>query len=134
MSSFWTANKFWKILYFFSKGVPDALRHEIKGVLNVPNETLNEKYLGMPSDIGSSRNGAFKYLKGRLWSKIQGWIENTLSPVGKEVLVKAVAQAIPVYSMSCFKLPRGLCEHLNMLIRKFWWGSKNGQRKPHWVS
>ena len=49
-------------------------------------------------------------------------------------MVKSVAQAVPVYSMSCFKLPRGLCEHLNKLIRKFWWGSKNGQRKPHWVS
>ena len=57
-----------------------------------------------------------------------------MSSAGKEVLVKAVAQAIPVYSISCFKLPRGLCEHLNTLVRKFWWGSKNGHRKPHWVS
>ena len=57
-----------------------------------------------------------------------------MSTVGKEVLVKAVAQAVPVYSMSCFKLPRGLCENLNMLIRKFWWGSKDGHHKPHWVS
>ena len=119
---------------FFSKGVPDSIRNQIKGLLNVTNETINEKYLGMPSDIGSSKNGAFKYLKDRLWSKIQGWIEKSLSTAGKEVLVKLVAQAVPVYSMSCFKLPRGLCEHLNKLIRKFWWGSKNGQRKPHWVS
>src|SRR4051812_37625074 len=95
---------------------------------------LNEKYLGMPSDIGNSKNGAFKYLKDRLWSKVQGWIAHTMSTAGKEILVKLVAQAVPVFSMSCFKLPRGLCEHLNMLIRKFWWGSKEGQRKPHWVS
>lgn len=110
---------------FFSKGVPDSIRNEIKGLLNVPNENLNEKYLGMPSDIGSSKNGAFKYLKDRSWSKIQGWIERTLSTAGKEVLLKSVAQSVPVYSMPCFKLPRGLCEHLNMLIRKFWWGSKD---------
>lgn len=57
-----------------------------------------------------------------------------MSAARKEVLVKSVAQAVPVYSISCFKLPRGLCEHLNKLIRRFWWGSKNGQRKPHWVS
>ena len=88
----------------------------------------------MPSDIGSSKNGAFKYLKDQLWSKVQGWIERTMSLAGKEVLVKAVAQAVPVFSMSCFKLPRGPCEHLNMLIRKFWWGAKDGNRKPHWVS
>lgn len=36
--------------------------------------------------------------------------------------------------MSCFKLPRGFCEYLNMLIRKFRWGSKEGKCKPHWVS
>ena len=68
---------------YFSKGVPDSVRHDIKSVLNVPNETLNEKYLGMPSDIGSSKNGAFKYLKDRLWNKVQGWIEKTMSTAGK---------------------------------------------------
>ncbi|VAH60013.1 unnamed protein product [Triticum turgidum subsp. durum] len=36
--------------------------------------------------------------------------------------------------MACFKLPRGLCEHINGLIRKFWWGSKKGERKTAWVS
>ncbi|XP_073353989.1 uncharacterized protein [Aegilops tauschii subsp. strangulata] len=119
---------------FFSKGVPDTIRAKVKSLIHVPNETLSEKYLGMPSDVGNSKNGAFKFLKDRLWSKIQGWIEKTLSTAGKEVLVKSVAQAVPVFSMSCFKLPRGLCEHLNMLIRKFWWGSKDGRRKPSWVS
>ena len=35
--------------------------------------------------------------------------------------------------MACFKFPRGLCEHINNIIQRFWWGSKNGQRKPAWV-
>ena len=51
---------------FFSKGVPESTTQEVKTGLNVQNETLNEKYLGMPSDIGGSKNGAFKYLKDRL--------------------------------------------------------------------
>ena len=49
-------------------------------------------------------------------------------------MIKAVAQAIPTYSMSCFKLPRGLCEHINGIVRSFWWGSKDGKRKPCWVA
>jgi hypothetical protein len=114
---------------FFSKGCPNNVREEVEGILHVPNETLSEKYLGMPSDIGSSKNGAFKYLKDRLWGKVQGWIEKTMSSAGKDVLLKSVAQAVPVYSMSCFKLPRGLCEHLTMMIKQFWWGSKQGQHK-----
>jgi hypothetical protein len=79
------------------------------GVLDVRNETLNEKYLGMPSDVGHSRGGAFKYIKDRIWSKIQGWLEKLLSAMGKDVLIKSVAQALPIFSMACFLLPRGLC-------------------------
>jgi hypothetical protein len=101
---------------------------------SVPNETLNEKYLGMPSDIGRSSNGAFKYLKDRIWKSVQGWIEKTMASGGKEVLIKSVAQAIPTFSMSCFKLPRGLCLSINSMLRNFWWGSKEGKRKPNWVS
>lgn len=61
-----------------------------------------------------------------------GW--KLLSYAGKEVLIKAVAQAIPVYSMACFRLPRGVCENITSIIRQFWWGSKRGRRKPCWVS
>jgi hypothetical protein len=119
---------------FFSKGCPESIRQSVKTILQVPNETLNEKYLGMPSDIGRSLNGAFKYLRDRVWKRIQGWIELLLSAGGKNILIKSVVQAIPTYSMPCFKLPRGLCLYINSMIRNFWWGSKNGKRKTHWVS
>ncbi|XP_071679666.1 uncharacterized protein [Lolium perenne] len=56
---------------FFSKGCPEVVRQSVKGILQVPNETLNEKYLGMPSDVGRSLNGAFKYLKDRAWRILQ---------------------------------------------------------------
>ena len=95
----------------------------VKNILEVHNEALTEKYLGLPSDVGRTKEGSFKYLKDRIWKHIQGWMEKCLSAGGKEVLIKSVAQAIPTYSMACFKLPHGLCEHINGLIRKFWWGS-----------
>lgn len=88
----------------------------------------------MPTDVGHSKNGTFKYLRDRVWDKIKGWMEKLLSYAGKEVLIKAVAQAIPVYSMACFRLPRGICENVMSMIRQFWWGSKRGKRKPCWVS
>lgn len=50
----------------FAKGCQHEVREEIKVILNIENESLNEKYLGMPSDVGSSVNGAFKYLKDRM--------------------------------------------------------------------
>jgi hypothetical protein len=88
----------------------------------------------MPSDVGRSKSGAFKYLKDRISKRIQGWLEKLLSAGGKDVLIKSVVQAIPIFSMACFKLPRGLCQYINALVRKSWWGSKEGERKPSWVS
>ena len=73
----------------------------------------------MPTDAGHSKNGTFKYLRDRVWEKVKGWMEKLLSTAGKEVLIKAVAQAIPVYSMSCFRLPRGLCDSISSIIRQF---------------
>ena len=119
---------------FFSKGCADALKQQVMRVLQVQNEKLSDKYLGLPADVGRAKEGAFKYLKDHIWKQVQGWMEKALSVGGKEVLIKSVAQAIPTYSMACFKLPRGLCQHINGLLRKFWWGSKKGERKTAWVS
>jgi hypothetical protein len=63
------------------------LREEVKGILQVTNESLNDKYLGLSSDVGKSKNGAFKYLKDRIWKRIQGWIELILSAGAKKCLL-----------------------------------------------
>jgi hypothetical protein len=119
---------------YFRKGCPVERRNLVKAALNVFTETLNEKYLGIPSDVGRSKSGAFKYLKDSIWKKIQGWLKKLLAVGGKEVLLNLVAQAIPTFSMSCFRQPRGLCQAINSMLRKFWWGSKEGKRKTAWVS
>ncbi|GJM99846.1 hypothetical protein PR202_ga16984 [Eleusine coracana subsp. coracana] len=36
--------------------------------------------------------------------------------------------------MSCFRLLGGLCKHIEGLLRNFWWGCKDRQRKPCWVT
>lgn len=52
------------------------------------------------------------------------WKEKLLLKAGKEVLIKEVAQAIPTYTISCFKLSDTLCEELMSTICNFWWGQK----------
>ena len=56
-----------------------------------------------------------------------------LSQVGREVLIKSVIQTIPTYSMSCFKLPKGLIKEIETMICKFCWGYSGDRRKVHWV-
>ena len=57
-----------------------------------------------------------------------------LSNAGREVLIKVVAQAMPMYTISCFKLPDSLCNELNSMMSNFWWGQKEKERKMAWMS
>jgi len=59
-----------------------------------------------------------------------GWLA---SWAGREVLIKAVAQAIPTYSMSVLKLSVDLCYIIQAAINRFWWGHKQDERKIHWL-
>ena len=56
-----------------------------------------------------------------------------LSQASREVLIKSVIQAIPTYAMGCFKLPLGLCDDIETMIKKFWWGQRGNKRKIHWI-
>lgn len=122
-----------KTTIFFSKSTRDDIRNQIKLALGVPEIVQYERYLGLPSLVGRNKKASFNYIKERVWKKLQGWKEKLLSQAGREILIKAVVQAIPTYTMSCFKLPLGLCSEIESLIRRFWWGQKGDRRKVHWV-
>jgi hypothetical protein len=49
-----------------------------------------------------------------------------MSSGAKEIIIKAVAQAIPTYVMSVFKLPASFCDELTKLMRQHWCGIDKG--------
>jgi len=75
--------------------------------MNVKTMMSHTRYLGLPVVFGRSKKEFFSFVIDRVWKKLKGWKERYLSRAGKEVLIKAVAQAIPSYIMSCYKLPEG---------------------------
>ena len=122
-----------KTTLFFSASTSSETREEIQAALHLPAIHQYDKYLGLPSLVGRSKHATFAHLKERVWTKMQGWKERLLSQARREVLIKAVIQAIPTYTMNCFKLPKKLCLELERLIRNFWWGHTATSRKVHWV-
>ena len=103
-------------------------------VLGVKELERFETYLGLPTLVGRAKYQTFSYLKDRIWKKLQGWKGCLLSKAGKEVLIKAVTQAILTYTMGVFQLPVKLCDELNAFCAKFWWGQVGNERKIHWKS
>jgi hypothetical protein len=64
-----------------------------------------DTYIGLPSFVGKSRIQAFNNIKKRVSQRLNNWKMKFLSRASKEVLLKAVVQAIPTYSIGVFQLP-----------------------------
>jgi len=123
-----------KTSIMFSPNTPQQIRNLILSELGITSIANNEKYLGLPVYIGKSKKRTFEYIKQRVWIQIQGWQEKLLSKAGKEIMIKAVAQAIPTYAMSCFDLTKGLCEEISSIIARYWWSQQDKTNKIRWVS
>ena len=67
-----------------------------------------EQYLGLPMVGEKSKVNTFKTLQERINKRVMGWKEKFISKVGREILIKIVAQVIPTYSMGIFKIPKTL--------------------------
>ena len=102
--------------------------------MNILTEALTDKYLGLPTIVGVDRSDCFQHLIDRICQRIKGWKEKVLSMKGKEILLKAVAQAIPSYAMSVFKLPKSICKAITDEIARFWWGDSEEKKKMHWFA
>ena len=78
-----------------------------------------EKYLGLPMVGGKSKVGTFKELQKRVTKWVMGWKVKHISKLGREVLIKTVAQAIPTYLMSLSNIPKTICDGINSALSKY---------------
>ena len=89
------------------------------------------KYLGLNFKLRGNRVAYFQFMVDKLQSKLQGWKANLLSQAGRTTLIASVFQTLPLYTFSCFKVPKTICKNMDSLIRAFWWGYEYGVRKLH---
>jgi hypothetical protein len=118
----------------FSPNCPENVQNEIRSILQVQRPEFEAKYLGLPTPEGRMNKGKLQNLQIRFTKRFMEWGDAFPSQAAKEILIKVVAHAIPTYIMGVFKLPLALCDELNSMVRNYWWGSKEGQRKTHWKS
>ncbi|KAH9751062.1 putative reverse transcriptase/RNA-dependent DNA polymerase [Citrus sinensis] len=73
--------------------------------------------------IGRKKREFFHELKFKVLRKLSKWRGKVFSCGGKEILIKAAAQAVPSYAMSVFRLPATMCEDIQ---RRLCWQNKVG--------
>jgi len=108
------------------------MKNCVRQTLNIGQEALAEKYLGLPMVVGRSTTEAFEFMPSRIRKVIRNWSGREASQAGREILLKSVAQAVPTYSMSCFLLSETTCRKMKGPIANYWWGGSAGGNHLHW--
>ncbi|KAH1105952.1 hypothetical protein J1N35_009720 [Gossypium stocksii] len=123
---------FEKSLIYFSGNVGLEIQEHVGNLLGVRISTNPEKYLGLPTMVGRRKKQAFSELKDRFNKLTNNWSVKVLSAGGKEVFIKSILQAIPIYAMQCFKFPISFYHELENIMGKFWWQNFRSQKGIHW--
>ena len=118
----------------FSRNIDRERKEILQMKLTFKAVDEHDKYLGLPTYVGSSKKRIFHTIQDRIWKKFKGWKENFLSQAGREILIKFVVQAIPTFAMQCFSFPVQLLKEIEQMFRSFFWGQRGNERKTAWVS
>ena len=59
--------------------------------------------------------------------------ENSFPKLEERFLSRQLSKPFQLMQWDAFKLPMGLCNEIEVLIRKFWWGQRGEKRKIHWL-
>ena len=122
-----------KTTLFFSPNTKQQVKFSIWNMLEAQIMTRCESYLGLPMVGGKSKVSTFKEVQERVTKRAMGWKEKHISKVGGEVLIKMIAQGIPTYSMSMFKIPKKICDNISLVLAKYWWGQTWDEKKIHLI-
>lgn len=71
----------------------------------------------------------YKYVLNKVYSRLLGWMPQTLSLVGRITVVKSVRFSIPTYTMQTIGLPRVICDSIDKGNRNFLWEDMESKKK-----
>ncbi|XP_056855145.1 uncharacterized protein LOC130504548 [Raphanus sativus] len=125
---------FQKSAITYGAGIDAVMKRVLAEFLGIENEGGDGKYLGLPECFSGSKQKLLAFIGEKLNKRLRGWFAKKLSLGGKEVLLKSIAMALPVYAMSCFRLIKHHCQKIMSAMASFWWDECGEKRKIHWIS
>uniref|UniRef100_A0A803PHU9 Reverse transcriptase domain-containing protein n=1 Tax=Cannabis sativa TaxID=3483 RepID=A0A803PHU9_CANSA len=113
------AINFSKSSILFSPNTDSNIRTLFFQTFNLEDRPFGCKYLGLPQCLSRSKHHSFSFLSDKVASVLRSWSSKCFSRAGKEVLLKAVIQAIPAYAMACFRIPVRICKGIEVMMARF---------------
>ena len=73
-------------------------------------------------------------MEERFRKKLALWKRQYISKEGRLTLIKSTLTNLPMYTMSLFRIPKGVKSRLEKIQPNFLWGGGNLERKIHLVN
>ena len=118
----------------FGADIDHVMKRLIAGLLEMENEGGAGTYLGLPECFSGSKQKLLAFIGEKLGKRLSGWYAKTLSFGGKEILLKPIAMALPVYAISCFRLTKHNFQKIMSAMVAFWWNECSDEKNIHLVS
>ncbi|XP_026396610.1 uncharacterized protein LOC113291273 [Papaver somniferum] len=106
----------------FSRKIPEHRRVLLANILDIQNRDLGEKYLGTPTVFQASKIQTHMGILQAFDARITVWLHKLLSQAVTTTLIKHIGQAIPLFQMGAFLIPKHLYKQMDSHLCKFWWG------------
>nr|GEV50033.1 putative RNA-directed DNA polymerase, eukaryota, reverse transcriptase zinc-binding domain protein [Tanacetum cinerariifolium] len=115
-------------------GVPsNVVNHEASTIgCTVMNSPF--KYLGVTVGDHMSHHSAWSNIIQKVRARLSKWKANTVSIGGRLALLKSILGSVPLYSMSIYKVPKGVLHELEMIRNNFFIGADSSNTKINWVA
>ncbi|GJS03117.1 putative RNA-directed DNA polymerase, eukaryota, reverse transcriptase zinc-binding domain protein [Tanacetum coccineum] len=92
------------------------------------------KYLGVTVGDRMSRCSAWVGIVHKIKARLSKWKSKTLSVGGRLTLLKSVLGAVPLYTMSLYKVPKGVLLEMESIRSNFFKGGDQLDKKITWVA
>ncbi|KAA3487461.1 Retrovirus-related Pol polyprotein LINE-1 [Gossypium australe] len=119
---------------FFSKGVDNNFGERISNLFGFQKVTNLGHYLVVPLFHDKVTNSTLNFVVERVRNMLSSWEASQFSLAGRATLAQSVLLSIPSYFMQTMMVPKGVCDEIERIVRKFVWGVHNGSSKTALVS
>ncbi|XP_026420164.1 uncharacterized protein LOC113316160 [Papaver somniferum] len=106
----------------FSRRIPEHRKGLLANILEIQRRDLGEKHLGTPTVFKASKIQTHMGIFQAVDARITIWLHKIISQAARTTLVKHIGQAIPLFQIGDFLIPKHLCRQMDADLCKFWWG------------